>query len=210
MSSHSRPALRADARANRGRIIAAAHALFAATQDVPLYEVARHAGVGQGTLYRHFPDREALLAAMVDEDLDAIEVLLRDSSEFDSAFPSLMAALVRLVAEHQTFSLTALGRDTERGRAAFREPRLRATSLLRRVIDLGRSQAAIGPAVTVDDIFLTLEMAAAGARHSATTDPPERPIERVLEILLEGLLIRQTTNAIESVRTSRNTGAQPG
>lgn len=54
-------AMRADARRNRDRIVAAARELFTERgADVPMEEIARHAGVGVGTLYRRFPDRTAL------------------------------------------------------------------------------------------------------------------------------------------------------
>jgi len=54
--------LRADAAGNRARIIQAARALIANADEVKLNAIARQAGVGQGTLYRHFPTREDLLA----------------------------------------------------------------------------------------------------------------------------------------------------
>ncbi len=58
------PAMRADARRNRERLLAAAVEMFAdAGQDVPLEAIAERAGVGIGTLYRHFPTREALAEA---------------------------------------------------------------------------------------------------------------------------------------------------
>ncbi len=58
--------LRADARRNRERILAAATAAFAADGlSVPLDEIARQAGVGPGTLYRHFPAKEALWEAVL-------------------------------------------------------------------------------------------------------------------------------------------------
>jgi AcrR family transcriptional regulator len=57
----TRPALRSDAERNRTRIVTAARAAFAELGlDAPLHAVARRAGVGIGTLYRHFPTREAL------------------------------------------------------------------------------------------------------------------------------------------------------
>lgn len=59
---------RADARRNRERILAAAEAAFARTGvDAPLDEIARCAGVGPGTLYRHFPTREHLLCEVMHE-----------------------------------------------------------------------------------------------------------------------------------------------
>lgn len=62
--------LRADARRNRDRIIATAKLAFADDgPDVPMEEIARLAGVGVGTLYRRFPDREALVIAVVRDSL---------------------------------------------------------------------------------------------------------------------------------------------
>lgn len=60
---------RADARRNRERLLAAAAEVFAERGlDAPLDEVARRAGVGQGTLYRHFPNRSALVEGLIRED----------------------------------------------------------------------------------------------------------------------------------------------
>jgi AcrR family transcriptional regulator len=64
--------LRADARRNRERILAAAHDEFAqAGRDVQMPDVARAAGVGVGTLYRHFPAKEDLVLALVREQVQA-------------------------------------------------------------------------------------------------------------------------------------------
>ncbi|MGY1604863.1 TetR/AcrR family transcriptional regulator [Geodermatophilus sp. SYSU D00815] len=56
-------ALRADAQRNRDRLLEVAAHAFAAGEDVTLEAIARRAGVGIGTLYRHFPTREALVEA---------------------------------------------------------------------------------------------------------------------------------------------------
>jgi AcrR family transcriptional regulator len=62
--------LRSDARDNRGRILASARAAFAAEGiDVPIREIARRAEVGPATIYRHFPTKEALLAAAFEEQM---------------------------------------------------------------------------------------------------------------------------------------------
>lgn len=63
--------LRADARRNRERVLAAAQEAFAAEGiSVPLDEIARRAGVGAGTVYRHFPTKEALFAAAIVDRVD--------------------------------------------------------------------------------------------------------------------------------------------
>ena len=60
--------MRADARRNRERILQAARELFASDQpDVQMDDIARRAGVGVGTVYRHFPDKEALMGELVRE-----------------------------------------------------------------------------------------------------------------------------------------------
>jgi len=68
----SRP-LRADARRNRERILKAARAVFSAHgRDAHLEDVARRAKVGVGTVYRHFPTKEALLEALAREQFDLL------------------------------------------------------------------------------------------------------------------------------------------
>src|SRR2546428_5166844 len=79
-SVSSRRGLRADARRNREHVLAAAREVFVEQgADAPLDEIARRAGVGIATLYRRFPDREALLRAV------ALDVLARAGDEARAA-----------------------------------------------------------------------------------------------------------------------------
>jgi AcrR family transcriptional regulator len=73
----STPPKRADARRNYDRLLAAAASVFAerGADDVSLEEIARRAGVGIGTLYRHFPARQALLEAVYKDQVAGLEVL---------------------------------------------------------------------------------------------------------------------------------------
>ena len=102
--------LRADARRNRERILAAATAAFAADGlSVPLDEIARQAGVGPGTLYRHFPAKEALWEAVLHDRLqrlaDEAEALHRATTPSAPApgapnpGEALLGFIDRLVAE---------------------------------------------------------------------------------------------------------------
>jgi AcrR family transcriptional regulator len=60
--------MRADAARNRARVLDVAYETFAAEgPSVPIDEIARRAGVGAGTVYRHFPTKEALFAAVIDD-----------------------------------------------------------------------------------------------------------------------------------------------
>jgi AcrR family transcriptional regulator len=66
------PHRRADAIENRARIIQAARSVVATSDELKLNAIARQAGVGQATLYRHFPTREDLLAEVYRQDVDAL------------------------------------------------------------------------------------------------------------------------------------------
>ena len=74
--------MRADARRNRQRLIEAALAAFAEhrADDASLDEIARRAGVGIGTLYRHFPTRQALLEAVYRSQVEALCARAQDYS----------------------------------------------------------------------------------------------------------------------------------
>ena len=89
--------LRADARRNRDRVLKAATGHFASRGvNASLDEIARIAGVGAGTLYRHFPSREALLAATLQDrqtDLRAQAQAAREIENADDALSAWLAAL---------------------------------------------------------------------------------------------------------------------
>ena len=67
-----RDGLRSDAQLNRQRILAAAHEALTASADASLNSIAKKAGVGPGTLYRHFPSREALVLAVYQADVQTL------------------------------------------------------------------------------------------------------------------------------------------
>ncbi|HET6499666.1 MAG TPA: TetR/AcrR family transcriptional regulator [Amycolatopsis sp.] len=66
------PRLRADAAQNRQKLLDVARAALAGDGETTMQSIAKTAGVGQGTLYRHFPTREALLLEVYREDFDAL------------------------------------------------------------------------------------------------------------------------------------------
>ena len=76
---------RADARRNHEKVLAAAREAFAeGGESTALEEIARRAGVGIGTLYRHFPNRQALLEALY---VDEVEEVCRSAAQLDAADP---------------------------------------------------------------------------------------------------------------------------
>src|SRR5581483_10532344 len=95
--SPARP-LRSDARHNYARLLSAAAAAFAEHgPDAPLDEIARRAGVGIGTLYRHFPTRQALLEAVFLDSIEALgaeAVALRDAADPGDALATWLRAVL--------------------------------------------------------------------------------------------------------------------
>jgi len=98
------PRLRADARRNRERILRTAMRLFSAQGiDTSLDEIAREAEVGAGTLYRHFPSREALLAAALHEQQEELQECARRAREIADSGVALRAWLSALQDYLRTF-----------------------------------------------------------------------------------------------------------
>src|ERR1700691_2583807 len=102
--------MRADAQRNYERLLSAAVAVFAerGADDASLEEIARRAGVGIGTLYRHFPTRQALLEAVYRGQVDAMRAKADEVLGFDSPSEALADWLRALSAFSSTKrSLTA-------------------------------------------------------------------------------------------------------
>src|SRR5690606_13382420 len=97
MTASSEHRLRADARRNRDQIVAAASRLFArGGADAPMEEIARAASVGVGTLYRRFPDREALIVAVAGKSTRDLHAQLEAARAEE---PTAWAALERFLRE---------------------------------------------------------------------------------------------------------------
>jgi AcrR family transcriptional regulator len=115
----SERSLRADARRNRDALLAAGAAAFAERPDSSLEDIARRAGVGIGTLYRHFPDRDALTEAVyrreVERLCDGVGPLLAGHPA-DVALASWMRNFAAYVATKRGMMVSlkaALGTDSE-------------------------------------------------------------------------------------------------
>ncbi len=90
--------MRADAARNRAKVLAAARELFAEQGfDVPLDEIAARAGVGPGTVYRHFPTKQALFQAVTEARVEAM--ISAASAPAENAGAALFAFLGRMADE---------------------------------------------------------------------------------------------------------------
>jgi AcrR family transcriptional regulator len=101
--------LRADARRNREQVLAAARLMFAERgADIPMEDIGRAAGVGKGTLYRHFPTRDHLCAAVSGERFAALEERAAALASSDDPWAALVAWLAEYdVTAHRYRGLSA-------------------------------------------------------------------------------------------------------
>src|SRR5215469_5569633 len=183
------PPKRADARRNYERLLAAATAAFAehGADDVSLEEIARRAGVGIGTLYRHFPARQALLEAVYKDQVDGLDALAAKLLTAESPGAALGEWLRAFLAFGRTKrSLSAalvstIGKDAAFLSACSMILRSRTEELLRRAQDASEARQDVQPS----DI-LRLTHGLIMATESASPDPDQQ--ERLLSLVIGGLL----------------------
>lgn len=150
--------MRSDARSNRLRILEAAAEVLAAAGDTSLKSIARRAGVGQGTLYRHFPTRESLVLQVYGEEVDELAAAVPALLDTLCPLPALRTWLERLLCVGRStpeFADTmsgATGALTGQCRAAYR-PLLDALSEL---VSANEAAGTIVPGTTADDVLLLL------------------------------------------------------
>jgi AcrR family transcriptional regulator len=177
---------RADARRNYDRLIAAAAAAFAehGADDVSLEEIARRAGVGIGTLYRHFPARQALLEAVYREQVDALDALaakLQAAESPGAALGDWMRAFMAFGRTKRSLSsalVATIGKDSELMSSCSMILRGCTDSLLARAQEAGEAR----PEVQSADIFrLTHGLLMATEVAPSDPDQPERLIGLVID-----------------------------
>ncbi|HZO96635.1 MAG TPA: helix-turn-helix domain-containing protein [Gaiellaceae bacterium] len=147
---------RVDARRNRERLVAAARELFASEGvDVSVREIARRAGVGVGTLYRHFPAREELVDAVLEEAFEEVVA----SAEAALAEPDPWLGFRRFVEE--ALALRARNRGLKdvaeahmRGRRRAAAMRRRLRPPLERLVARARDAGALRADFTPEDVPL--------------------------------------------------------
>lgn len=198
MPDPSAPAtLRADAARNRDRVAVAAREAFAEQgPDVPIIEIARRAGVGTATLYRHFPTRDSLLELVFEDRISACSVLvaeLLDRAETDpwQALETFLRALFAQQREDRAFS-SALLRPFTPGERGDQERR-HALAGLDRIIDHAREAGVVRADLRASDIELML-LAHDGVLARAGIDGTELdgggPSQRITELLLDACRAR--------------------
>ena len=170
--------LRADAQRNRDKVLRAAREAFAASgYGVPLDEIAARAGVGPGTVYRHFPTKEALFEAVVSARLKDLLEDARQRAHSDDPEAAFFGFMARVAEEGMAKrdlpdAIVASGPLREEFSAALDE-------LLRRAQEAG----AVRDGITTGDLIALLK----GLFVSAKDEPDPARYRRLLAVVTAGL-----------------------
>lgn len=176
-------AVRADAQRNRQLLLEVALRVFSENGDAPLDAIAKAAGVGSGTLYRHFPTREALIEAVYQNELTS----LCASAEEMLAAQEPRAALREWMHNFLDYATTKRGlADALRaviatGANPFENSRARILAALGSLLTAASTAGVVRADVDPFDVLTSLSGFAL-----ASSDPVQH--ERLLDLLLAGLV----------------------
>jgi AcrR family transcriptional regulator len=186
MSTEQRT-LRADARRNRERIMSSGRELFARDgPEAQMDEIAARAGVGIGTVYRHFPTKEALLTAMVRDHFQEFAAIAVEAEEITDPLEALETVMRRSAEEVEGdvgFQLAMMG-SNELEWEGIDEQKAVLAEVVTRII--GRANAA--GAVADDFSFEDFAMMMCGITATMYYKPGGADWRRHLELLLRGVL----------------------
>ena len=179
-------AVRADAQRNRQRLIEVARRAFAAGEGkVSLDAVAREAGVGIGTLYRHFPTREALVAAVYRAERGrlaaAADELLAEQPP-ERALRSWMGMFADYMAAKREMA-DALRALVAAGTVTRSEAREELAGAIRRLLDAGVADGTLRADVNAEDVVVGV----VGIFSVCTLPEQREQAGRLLDLLMDGL-----------------------
>jgi AcrR family transcriptional regulator len=182
------PRPRADALRNRERIVNAAREMFVEFgADVPFDEIARRAGVGNATVYRNFPDRDALVREVVcsvmDRTSEQAELALAETGDAFEALSRFMHA----TADERISALCPMVASTfDQHHPDLEAARERIEDLVESLMERARTAGQLRPDVAVGDLMIA---AAQLSRPPAGTAcmSADRFVHRHLQLFLDGL-----------------------
>ena len=177
---------RADALRNRNTLLAVARAAFAtATDTVSLEGIAREAGVGIGTLYRHFPTREALVEAVYAAELDDVTgsvATLLDELPPDAALRAWMGRYAAFVATKRGMAET-LRAGWASGRIATPTTRERITAAVATILARGAEAGSLRGDVAPEDVTVML----LGIFLTTAVGNTAEQADRLLDLVMDAL-----------------------
>ncbi|MFL6143768.1 MAG: TetR/AcrR family transcriptional regulator [Labedaea sp.] len=180
--------LRADARRNRERVLRTAQQRFAEDGlGVSLDEIARRAGVGPGTVHRHFPTKEALYLAVATDQLEQLvaEAKVLVATGDPAALFTQLSRMMAMGAQNAAVKSALVAAEFDLRTAA---PDV-AVDLTRQVADLldrAHAAGAVRPDVTVEEVMALVAGAFAAIRH-ANAESSQKRAAHLAQIILDGL-----------------------
>jgi AcrR family transcriptional regulator len=180
--------LRADARRNRERVLRTAQRLFAEDGlGVSLDEIARRAGVGPGTVHRHFPTKEALYLAVATDQLEQLvaEAKVLAATDDPAALFTQLSRMMAMGAENAAVKSALVAAEFDLRTAA---PNVAAdlTGQVADLLDRAHAAGAVREDVTVDEVMALVAGAFAAIRH-ANAETNQNRSAHLAQIILDGL-----------------------
>lgn len=194
MSTAAEPApdrpLRRDAERNRRRILDAAAEVFADRGlGVTMDDVAAHAGVGVGTVYRRFANKDQLIDALFYERIDALARLGEEGLAHDDAWEGLVFFMEQAIAmQAADRGLKELLFGSGRGEERVAHARTRMAPVVFALVDRARDAGALRPDVEGPDVPVLQLMLGTAVDFSRDVEP--ELWRRYLTLLLDGLRVR--------------------
>jgi len=188
-ASEERP-LRADARRNRERILTAAKTAFGeAGVHAQMEDVARRAGVGVGTVYRHFPTKEALIGELLAQKFRLLLEGAREALDIADPWEAFAGTLRRnaeLMAADAAVQDALMRVEADWSYAEQVREELKATFAI--VIDRAKAAGVIRDDFTIDDVPMLM----CGLSSTMAAGPPGEAFDwrRHLELMLDGIRAR--------------------
>jgi AcrR family transcriptional regulator len=193
--------LRKDAELNRQRIVVAAREVFRGRGlGATLNDVARHAGVGVGTVYRRFADKEQLIDALFDDMIATVETATREALLEPDAWVGLTQALEKVCEQHALDrGLRELMLGTGRGPQRQAQMRERFAPLVGQLVARAKAQGRLRSDILPPDLPLIQLMLGAVTEHFAE---PEL-WRRYLALILDGMRDRPDLLPLPELRMSQ-------
>lgn len=176
---------RKDASANRERVLEAAIELVRRDGErVPMASIAQHAGVGIGTVYRHFATRNELLSAMVHRSFGlALTNARAAAAEPGSALEGIRVFLTSTLRDRERFVLPLHGGPVVFN-AAIREVQAEIRDVLQTLLDRGRSSGQLRDDLTPVDLIVAASLL---SRPLPNADDWDALAQRQIDLLVNGL-----------------------
>lgn len=180
--------LRRDAQRNRERILAAARELFAERGvGATLDDVAARAGVGVGTVYRRYPNKDALLDELFEERIAELALLAEDALAHPEAWEALIALLERIETRFAADrALEQLVLHTPRGREHVTRAREQLRAPIATLVERAKAQGRLRPDIEAADIPMIHTMLAGVIRETRAASPDLW--RRYFALIVDGLV----------------------